>query len=315
MKKRIIAILILANFFISCTTITNKVLDVFLNNTNLPKDSTFTFIQWLQKMTDTYDAKKGYDLKKYSYKGVLFYNLKKSDSKNAVVYVHGGGFLVNYVNSTRFYFVEDLMEKSKINFETILVDMKGLQYPIQNMETEIVLKYIMKKYDNVVVVADSAGGNIALSTLLKMRDEGHKMPDGLVLLSPFTDFSNTVESRKSNFSEDLLFGKKDVDLLYNNPYIKNVKDVRNPYISPVYGTYEDFPKTLIQCSEEEVLRDDSVVVYNKMRKHGIDAKLEIYKGVVHAFQLESIFNETNGARKNIVKFLEGIYRDKGVKDK
>lgn len=315
MKKRIITILILANFLISCTTITNKALDVFLNNTNVHKDTTFTFIQWVQKMIDTYDAKRGYSLKKYSYKGVLFYNLKKASSKNAVVYVHGGGFLVNYVNSTRFYFVEDLMEKSNENFETILVDMKGLHYPIQNMETEVVLKYIMKKYDKVVVVADSAGGNIALSTLLKMRDEGHRMPDGLVLLSPFTDFSNTVESRKSNFSEDLLFGKKDVKLLYNNPYVQNVKNVKNPYVSPIYGTYEDFPKTLIQCSEEEVLRDDSVVVYNKMKKQDVDAKLEIYNGVIHAFQLDSIFNETSNARNSIVKFLEGIYHDKGTKDK
>lgn len=315
MKRKTIIGILISLFLFSCTSLTNKTLDVLLNDTFIKKDKLLVAMQCIQKMIDTYDVKKGYDLNLYSYKNVLFYNLQKQKSENAVVYVHGGGFLINYVNSNRFYFVQDLMDESKINFESIFVDYKGDKYPIQNIETEVILKYIMKKYNKVIVVADSSGGNIALSVLLKMRDEGYKLPDGLVLLSPFTDFTNVVPSRKYNFNKDILFGKKYIDLLYNNPYVKNVKDKTLSYVSPVYGKYENFPKTLIQCCNTEMLKDDSVLVYNKMKKDKVNVKLEIWDNCIHAFQLISIFSETKKAKESIVKFLEEIYYDKRIEHK
>ena len=94
----------------------------------------------------------------------------------------------------------------------------------------------------------------------------------------------------------------------NNPYIEDVKDKANPYISPVYGDYHNFPKTLIQCGSTELLLDDSRIVYENMKKNKVDAKLEIYDNMVHVFQLFGIFDRTDEALKNVSKFLGGIYK-------
>lgn len=314
MIKKILSIIIIF-LSISCTTLVSTGIDIGVNYNPIPKSKLLRFSQIVQEAIDTVDAKWGYELEKYSYKGVEFFNYRKVKSKNALVYIHGGGFFTNYVNSARFNIVEDLMENSKVGFETILVDFKGTHYPEQSRESEVILKYIMSKYDKVVVMGDSSGGNVTLSMLLKMRDEGYKMPDGLVLLSPYSDLTNTVPSRKENFDKDVLFGKRDLNILNNNPYVKNIKDKKHPYVSPVFAKYHNFPKTLLQCSDIEMLRDDTIFVYNQMKKDLVDAKLEIYENEIHCFQLMSVFTHTKEARNNISKFLEGIYYDKRVEGK
>ena len=241
-------------------------------------------------------------------KDTLFFNYKKKDSKNVLVYVHGGAFYIRTVNSFYYTMNEKILENCPKDYEIILLDYKGLKYPEQNKELENVLDYVQKRYDRIVLMGDSSGGNLILSQILKRRDEHKKLPDGLVLLSPWTDLTNTVKSRKDNFTKDVLFGKTYPKLLLNNPYIEDVKDKTNPYISPVYGDYHNFPKTLIQCGSTELLLDDSRIVYENMKENKVDAKLEIYDNMVHVFQLFGIFDRTDEALKNVSKFLGGIYK-------
>ncbi len=313
--KKILKLAIICMLCTSCSTLTLKSMDILLNKVVIDKSRFFKVIDFGSELIDTVDKKRGYTLKKFSYKNVLFYNYKKRDSKNAVVYVHGGGFMVNYVNSLRFSFAETITEKTKADFEVILVDMKGTKYPEQQDEVNVVLDYILPKYSKVIIIGDSAGGNIVLSALLKRRDEKKQLPNGIVLMSAWADLSNNVPSRRTNFNKDILLGKKPIVLLDDNPYARKVKDKRNPYVSPVYGDYYGFPKTLLQCGEDEVLKDDSALVYENMKENGIDAKLEIYKGMIHCFQLYPIFSKTEQAVKSITNFLEAIYCDKGTNNK
>lgn len=305
--KRIKMLLVLL-LLSSCTSLTIKSLDILSNDIVQDKDQFLKNILYSYNLIETIDKKYGYTLVPYKYKDTLFFNYKKKDSKNVLVYVHGGAFYIRTVNSFYYTMNEKILENCPKDYEIILLDYKGLKYPEQNKELENVLDYVQKRYDRIVLMGDSSGGNLILSQVLKRRDEHKKLPDGLVLLSPWTDLTNTVKSRKDNFTKDVLFGKTYPKLLLNNPYIEDVKDKANPYISPVYGDYHNFPKTLIQCGSTELLLDDSRIVYENMKGNKVDAKLEIYDNMVHVFQLFGIFDRTDEALKNVSKFLGGIYK-------
>lgn len=305
MKKILYSIFLLS--LLSCTKLTLNALDVLSNDIIIDKDRFLKNIVYTYELIDTVDAKYGYTLQPYKYKNVLFYNYKKNDSKNVLIMFHGGAFVIHNIPSIYYSMQESILENTKKDYEIILVDLKGKKYPSQSLELESVLQYAFMKYEKVVVMGDSSGGNVVLSTLLKRRDENKKMPNGIILISPWTDLTNTVKSRKTKFYSDILFGKKYPKLMFNNPYIEDVENKYNPYVSPVYGKYHNFPKTLIQCGENELLLDDSVELYNNMKNVGVDVKLEIYEDMIHDFQLFTIFDKTSVARKNISKFLERIY--------
>lgn len=315
MIKKIFLIIFLNFTLLSCSIL--KITDILINNVITNKEKVIDIYDTVDKLINTVDYKPGYSINAYKFRNTVFYRYRKKDSKNALVYVHGGAFRVEYIKSAYFKFNERILENTKnSNYEILLVDYKGKKYPSQSIEVNNVIDYALNHYDKVVIMGDSSGGNLILSTLLKRRDENKPLVDGIVLLSPFTDLSNKVKSRVNKFDDDILFGVSwHPRYLNNNPYVSEVKDLTNPYVSPVYGDYYNFPKTLIHYGANEMLSDDSILVYNNMIKNKVDARIKGYKNMQHTFQLFNIFKETNDSINKISRFLEEIYNDKRVGDK
>lgn len=292
----------------SCSKLTVNGLRFLSRNVINDRDKFLKNIVYIHGLVETIDAKKGYTLKLYEYKGVKFYNYRKKESKNVLIYFHGGAFVIDTIKGLYFKMNEQILDKSPQNYEILMVDLKGKKYPDQSVELEKVLEYAFSKYDKVVVAGDSSGGNVVLSTLLKRRDENMKLPQGIFLLSPWTDLTNNAPSRRFNFKKDALFGEAYPKLLVDNPYIEDVKNRKDPYVSPIYGNYKNFPKTLIQYGSDEILSDDSKFVYNAMKTSGVDVKLEEYEGMIHVFQLFPMLDKRDEALKNISNFLGEIYK-------
>lgn len=292
----------------SCSKLTVNGLRFLSRNVINDRDKFLKNIVYIHGLVETIDAKKGYTLKLYDYKGVKFYNYRKKGSKNVLIYFHGGAFVIDTIKGLYFKMNEQILDKSSQNYEILMVDLKGKKYPDQSVELEKVLEYAFSNYDKVVVAGDSSGGNVVLSTLLKRRDENKKLPQGIFLLSPWTDLTNNAPSRRFNFKKDALFGEAYPKLLVDNPYIEDVKNRKDPYVSPIYGNYKNFPKTLIQYGSDEILSDDSKFVYNAMKTSGVDVKLEEYEGMIHVFQLFPMLDKRDEALKNISNFLGEIYK-------
>lgn len=266
---------------------------------------------------ETISASKGFDLSYHRYNGTLFYKYKQKEkqNKNVLIMTHGGAFIVDTIFGIYFKLAEDLMLNSSKDFDVILIDIKGEKYPEQNKELNDVIEFAKSRYDKIALIGDSSGGNITLSTILKRRDENKSLVDAIILMSPWLDLSNMVKSRIDRRDKDIaLAGSELPKLMVDNPYIKG-QDIMHPYISPIYGEYKNFPKILIQVGENEILYDDSYIVYQKMKDVGVDVIFEEYEGMYHVFQLFTIFSKTNEAKENMVKFLDGVFYDKRVENK
>ena len=79
-------------------------------------------------------------------------------------------------------------------------------------------------------------------------------------------------------------------------YVLNV-DRTDPYISPLFGSFEKFPKVTLICGTAELDESDSDRVYDKMKNTNIDVELYKFEGMCHCFQLFSFLPESKTAYK------------------
>src|SRR5262249_1152931 len=129
-------------------------------------------------------------------------------------------------------------------------------------------------------LGDSAGGGLALALGLRLRDLGEPLPGAIVVISPWTDLAVTGASCRAGESDPMLNSD---DLAPIAAQYLAGADARTPYASPLYGDPTGLPPTLIQVGSDEILRDDSVRMAERMRQAGCDVTLEVWPRMPHVW--------------------------------
>jgi len=156
---------------------------------------------------------------------------------------------------------------------------------------------------SILVGGDSAGGNLTLTLTLRLKAEGLPLPAALICLSPATDMTGGGESHRTNAESDAMFVPEMVGSLM--PVYCPGIDERDPFVSPLFGDVKDFPPTLFQAGEEEMLRDDSVRMAAALKAAGVETSIEIWPKVWHVWQLNAdMLPEAREAITHIVRFAQ-----------
>ena len=166
--------------------------------------------------------------------------------------------------------------------------------------------------DAVFVAGDSAGGNLTLSLIAWVRDQGLRAPNAAVALSPATDGTLGSPSLKTNLATDPMLGplfksltKIPRTVLLWGGWIVNRIRPCDPVISPVFGDLTGLPPLLVQASEMEMLRDDSRRYVNKARAAGSPVTLQTWPHMVHVWQIfHPDLPEGQAALSEIGQFLQ-----------
>jgi epsilon-lactone hydrolase len=135
----------------------------------------------------------------------------------------------------------------------------------------------------LAIIGDSAGGGLALATLMKIRDQGLPLPATAVAMSPWTDLALTGASLRLNAKVDCMVNSEEMPSIADM-YLAGT-DPRNPYASPLYGNPAGLPPILIQVGSEEVLLDDAARMAERLRNAGGKVELEIWPRMPHVWQL------------------------------
>jgi len=137
--------------------------------------------------------------------------------------------------------------------------------------------------DEVVIIGDSAGGGLALATLLAARDHDLPMPRAVACVSPWTDLACTGETFRTRADDDPMVSTS-VALRVAEAYLAGAVP-QIPYASPLYGDFRGFPATLIQVGERELLGSDAERVAAKLTAAGAPVTFEVWPGMVHVWHL------------------------------
>jgi epsilon-lactone hydrolase len=226
----------------------------------------------------------------------------------AVLYLHGGGYVVGSVKTHR-----DLMGRvSRAAKARVL----GLDYRLAPehpfpaaVDDSIAAYRWMLQQDlrpsRIAVAGDSAGGGLVIATLVAIRDAKLQMPAAGVCLSPWVDLEGIGESMKTREEADPVVGR-DMLTQMAAAYLGG-NDARTPLAAPLYADLKGLPPLLIQVGDAEVLLDDSNRLAQRARAAGVQVKLEVWPEMIHVFQLFAGFlPEGQQAVEDIGQYLQQL---------
>lgn len=229
----------------------------------------------------------------------------EEDPEKVIFYTHGGGYGMGDLVSSRAL-IAPIAKKTGIrvfSFEYRLAPEHP--FPAAFDDAKEAYEYVLGQgYSpgNIIAFGESAGGGLAVSNILRLIAEGKEAPKCLVTISPWSDLTATGQT---------YFLNEDKDPLLRGKYLKRLADSYvgddsplNPYISPAFASYDDrFPPTLIQAGSDEVLLDDSKLLYNAMKDGGVDVDIEIYPKMWHVFHIWQL-EESDKAITAIDEFIK-----------
>ncbi len=206
-------------------------------------------------------------------------------SKSVLLYLHGGGYFGCSPETHRPITVSFAMHGFLVFAPDYRLAPEN-QFPAAVDDAVAAYRGLLKEGhlpENIVVAGDSAGGGLALSLLLALRESGTPLPAGAALFSPWTDLAATGDSVRTNADRCAMFNGPDIGP--SARYYLGSTDPRNPLASPLYADLKGLPPLLIHVGEDEVLRDDSTRLAERARTAGVRVELKVWPVVPHAWQL------------------------------
>ena len=228
-------------------------------------------------------------------------------SRRWIFYTHGGGWAQGITDSHRS-FVAKLSQATGAS--GLLPDYRLTPehpFPAGLNDCVTAYRWLLSQgvaASQIAIAGESAGGHLALTTALSVRESGDALPAALVAISPATDMAMTGETFQTKAFVDPILGAglpQDAYALYTN---HGATDPRNPLVSPLYADVHGMPPTLLQVGTQEVLLSDSTRMADRLKAAGVETKLEIWPGMMHAFTGGSDFiPESRLATQHVVKFI------------
>lgn len=237
--------------------------------------------------------------------------LRMAKPGQVLLYLHGGGYVTG---QTKTYFNLCGRLAKELNAEVWLPDYRLAPehpFPAAIEDARASYESLLRKGwrpDQITFAGDSAGGGLALGTLLALRDAGRPMPRCAVLISPFADVRAISPSVAGNDASDWMLSRRMLEV-GRNVYAQSPQDEVNPYASPALGDYTGLPPLYITVCEHECLRDDAYAVQAKARAAGVPVTLLARPDLMHVWPIfVPLLPEAREDLPRIVNFIRGARR-------
>lgn len=227
--------------------------------------------------------------------------------RKAVVYIHGGGWSLGSIRQTRLFLAPMVRE---FGIATIHFDYRLMpEHPFPEGFDDCYALYcgLLEagwQAENLILAGESAGANLALALLLRLKEEGLSMPAGAAFMSPIT-YMDSMEGSHTELADlDLILAEdsfilSDVSELYAPGWNK-----KHPWLSPFYGKLAGLPPMQLFVGTDELLFDDTIRFYYKSRKAGNQVELVVGDHMVHSWPtFLKEFPEAEAAVRKMTTFV------------
>jgi len=226
----------------------------------------------------------------------------ETSSENVLLYIHGGGFVMASTPE-HLKMAANLAKRMKI--KALLIDYRlAPQYPFPAAleDCVTVYKWLLTQNispNNIVIAGDSAGGNLTITTLLKLRELNIPLPAAASALSPAVNF--VPNDYKEEVYKDPLLHPNAIEF-FDVSYLNN-QDPKNPLISPFYADLRGLPPILMHIGEDEMLRDNAVKLFSSAKEAGANVTYKVYPRMWHVWQMYPELPQTEQSLNEITDFL------------
>jgi acetyl esterase/lipase len=163
------------------------------------------------------------------------------------------------------------------------------------------------KPSNIIIAGDSAGGNLTLTTILNLRDNGIPLPKGAVCFSPSTTLDTFDPSHGE--TDPILADIGVFWWMFAYLGMENSVDPQNPLVSPLLADLHGFPPVLVQATPVEILFEPARQFVERAKAAGVDAILQTWDGMIHVWQLFGlgVFPEAQEAIDKVGEWVKKLY--------
>lgn len=239
-----------------------------------------------------------------------------SDPEKILLYYHGGAY---QVGSPEGYYPMLTHMARETGFTIYIPDYRLAPehyYPAQVEDGVKTFEALINEQgyspEQIAFGGDSAGGNMSLVTLLKLKEDGKSLPSAIICISPWADPAATGESYNEEMcAKDLLLGpvftkmwnEFGLDGFAGYFVHEDDLDADNPYICPIKGDYANSPPIMIQVGGDELLLSDSRTLKKVFDRDGVTCEYKEWDGLWHVFHLEAEMPESIESFKMFGNFL------------
>jgi acetyl esterase/lipase len=227
-----------------------------------------------------------------------------SDLDRAILYLHGGGYAIGSI-ATHRYLMQGIAAAS--GARVLGIDYRLAPenpFPAAVEDSVTAWRWLLAQGldpSRCAIGGDSAGGGLALATLVALRDRGLALPGAAVLLSPWTDLAGTGASVKTKATEDPMVTEAGLRMMAD-AYLGGA-DARTPLASPLYANLTGLPPLFIQVGSAEILVDDATRVAERAKAAGVEVELESWEDMIHVFQAFPMLAEAGQAITKLGDFV------------
>ena len=206
------------------------------------------------------------------------------DPGRAILYLHGGGYVIGSI-ATHRGLVSRLTSATGSRALSVGYRLAPENpFPAAVDDATAAYRWLVSQGMEpfrVVIAGDSAGGGLALATLLALRDAGDALPAAGVCISPWVDLEGLGESMTRNADVDPII-TKDGLMDMARMYLDGA-DPKSPLAAPLHGDLAGLPPLLIHVGSRETLLDDSTRLAEKAGLAGVDVTLEPWDEMIHVW--------------------------------
>jgi monoterpene epsilon-lactone hydrolase len=232
--------------------------------------------------------------------------IQGNDAENVILYFHGGVYVIG---SAAFSvpLVGDLVRRTGAKAITLEYRLAPEHpYPAAVEDARAAYEGLLAQGiapDQIALAGESAGGGLAVATLLALREAGVPLPSCGYVMSPYVDLT---------LSGETLAEKREVDpiltpdgLRARVPDYVGGADASDPHISPIFGDLRGLPPLLIQVGSHEILLSDALRLAGRAAICDVPVTLDVTPGVPHVFQAYAgLLDEAGAALDRASDFLK-----------
>lgn len=203
---------------------------------------------------------------------------------DVIIYCHGGGFCVGSADSRR------KLGGHLVNHLRALVVIMDYRlapehpFPAAIEDSVAVYRTLRAEHSRkgrILIAGDSAGGNLAIATALKLRDLGEQLPAGIIAFSPWLDMEVSGETLETNCSTDRLVNRGMLEGMVTT-YLADASPT-DPLANPLKADLAGLPPIYVNAGSSEALLSDTTRFAEAAKAAGADVTVSIVERMQHVF--------------------------------
>lgn len=248
---------------------------------------------------------KDYDLRRFKIKNSLITELKqKEPSQKLLIFIHGGAF-ISGPSKHHWDVIKEILEQSNQNIwmcDYPKAPENKIQAISDNMDAIYSAALEIYPSKTITLIGDSVGGTLVAALTQRLIKKGIDLPQQIILVSPVMDATMSNPEIDEIDKTDPMLSK--VGVKSAKKMCAEHADLNHEMISPINGSFQNFPKTMLFLATNDITYPDQKLVVQKLKEASVNIEILVGENMPHIWPFLPVMKEAKTALKVILDNLK-----------